>query len=581
VAKLIYQEHFWGILAAFIVGIICIAPQIVFIISLGDQYRGIPMMQTPNEEAYLAIIREVNEGHILAASFPFFEYKNSLPLLPPTIPIFYAFFAWLFNLNLVNLLIASKFILPAVLFFLVYLLIYKLEGEPAEWQGKLNAIAGGLAVVLGFDLVDYRTALSFLFGADSPQNFLIWTRPVNPISGAVLLFIFLIGLLELVEKNKKFWIWISGLALALMTASYVFSWTLALAVTGLLGLFYLVEKRFDAIRNLLKVVVLVIIFSLPYWIMVWSSSLAPGFVDAAGRIGTIYTHQPVLNKFLFFVLIIFATASFFFKKELKGNKPLWWLFSAAFILGGFIVYNHQILTGIDVWHYHYVFYTIPLGLVVLSLTLWHYLRPKLPSVWLAIVYVIIFSSSAFGIYTQMAVFGNNFQSYKDFQRHAALTDFLNSSGKNGCVVLSNKHDGLWPNFIPAFTSCDMYTSGEIENMVPRERLYHNYLVLLRLKGVAASEIDSYLKNNRNEAYGFLRSQIFDADVYPDAKFREAFGRLPANYREFLKKDFRDELFKYRLDYILSDGALRETVVKSLSLEKIFNVDNMFLYSFIK
>ena len=158
------KKHWWALVAAAVVGVIAVAPQLVFIWQLGSEYRGIPMMQTPNEEAYLAIIREIGEGHILAASFPFFEYKNSLPFLPPTIPIFYAFFGWLFNLNLANVLIASKFILPAALFFLVYLLIYKLEGEPAEWSGKLNAIAGGFLVVLGFDLIDYRSALSFLAG---------------------------------------------------------------------------------------------------------------------------------------------------------------------------------------------------------------------------------------------------------------------------------------------------------------------------------------------------------------------------------------------------------------------------------
>src|SRR3989344_7330949 len=119
---LILRRYFLVILMALAVGIIGIYPQLRFINYLGDEYRGIPLVQSANEDAYLGIMQEIADGHWSAASVPFFEYKNLYPLLPPTAPAFYVLFSKILDISLVNILILSKFFQPLILFLLVYFL---------------------------------------------------------------------------------------------------------------------------------------------------------------------------------------------------------------------------------------------------------------------------------------------------------------------------------------------------------------------------------------------------------------------------------------------------------------------------
>ena len=181
------KTHHAAIAAAFLVGVIYITPHLIFQWSLGDAYRGIPMMQTANEDEYLARIQEILDGHPSLGSPVFYEYKNEPPLAPPVGEFFYAFPAMLMSISPVAVLTASRFLLPAILFILVYFLIYKMttlsvsppwkEGEekspsPSLKGGggnilvaKITAITGGILVTLGYDLVDYRTVLGLLRGS--------------------------------------------------------------------------------------------------------------------------------------------------------------------------------------------------------------------------------------------------------------------------------------------------------------------------------------------------------------------------------------------------------------------------------
>ncbi len=180
-------------LFAVLVGLIYLAPYIIFSASLGDKYQGIPMMATANEDFYLARIQEIIDGHPTLGSFAFYEFKDGPSLTPPTAEMFYAIPSLLFGISLMKILVASKFILPFILFLLVYFLINKITVSFYLLSNKLNAIAGAMLVTLGYDLVDYRSLWLYFTGKVAPGgNFLIWARPVNPVMGAVFLFLFLI-----------------------------------------------------------------------------------------------------------------------------------------------------------------------------------------------------------------------------------------------------------------------------------------------------------------------------------------------------------------------------------------------------
>ena len=196
-APAILKNNYFVLTVGVIVGLIYVLPNVFFIASLGDSYRGIPMMQTANDDFYLARIQEVLDGHPLIGSSAFFEYKNQFPISPPVGEILYALPSLIFGVSPSNTLIAGRFFLPAILFFLVYCLIRQLTDEGNIFANKINAVAGALWVTLGYDLIDYRSVINFFTGDQAfSYGFLIWARPVNPILGAVFLFSFILFMLK-------------------------------------------------------------------------------------------------------------------------------------------------------------------------------------------------------------------------------------------------------------------------------------------------------------------------------------------------------------------------------------------------
>ncbi len=560
------RRHRLGLLFALLVGVVSVAPRLFFIVSLGDEYRGVPIFQTPNEPAYLAIMQEIRDGHPLAAAFSFFEYKDTKPLLPPTLAFFYAAAAVILHLPLIYILLASQFFLPAFLSFLAYLLLLALQGGSTDGRKKFYAIAGGVAITLGMDLISYQLFREIVQGAVRIDNFLIWTRPVNPIGGALLLFCFLWSLAKLISLHRKRYLWVSSVAFALMIGSYVFSWTLALAVLGSLGLFALIRREYSQFRSLVAVGTLGTLLASPYWYLLWSASRASEYAEASGRIGLTATHAPVFNKFLLAVAFVFAAAWWWRRRYPRGEEaatdpfPLWERLSLALIVSGVIAYNQQVVTGMDIGFHHYVFYTIPFGYLVGILLLSQVLAPRLPRVALCLAFGLILASFLLGISVQAAVYKKWNPYYRDFQENAAFLDFLNTKARSPCVVLQNSRELLWQNLIPAFTHCDLYISGEIEAFIPRERLLHNYLALLRLRGITSAELPKYLQDHLREAHGLLRSEV---EMRNDTQFIELSAKLPEYYRLFLQKDFRTELAKYRLDYLLAITPIPPTVLREL------------------
>ena len=54
--------------------------------------------------------------------------------------------------------------------------------------------------------------------------------------------------------------------------------------------------------------------------------------------------------------------------------------------------------------------------------------------------------------------------------------------------------------------------------------------------------------------------------------------FPDGYKNFYNQNFLDQLKKYRLDYILSDGKLIDGLLTELnSIELVYNHDNFYLY----
>ena len=612
------RPHCAALFTVVIVGLMYGLPNVFFMLSLGNEYRGIPMLQTPNEGSYLARIQEVVDGHEALGSPFLFEYKDEPPLSPPMGEWLYALPSIIFGMTPAATLVLSKFILPAVLFLLVYALLLRLTGDATAPQ-KLNAIACGLFVVLGYDLVDFRTVFSYLSGADSPGTFLLWARPVNPILGGIFLFSFLISIFALAQgtRRRNGAVLGASVSFALMLGTYFFSWGTALSILGVLILLLLFRREYRIVGNLALTIPLGALFAAPYLVNAFRAAESPLYESAVLRSGLFYTHYPLLNKFLIATLVVFVALllwDYFLKRKTLGsttpqiqhtNKPenvgmlleknvhqaypaKWHIFCFALLLGGLWAYSQQMLTGRTIWPYHFVQYTIPLGMVVAFSVLFNIIKSWNRYVWGTLIAVIALSSLSFGVYTQVSAHAFAKPLFAMRQSYRPLFDFLNRSEKD-CVVFVNETNpelSELNTLIPAFTHCNRYATTELYSLIPEERGTDGYRALLRLRGISADGIDAYLAAHEREAAGYLYSNwkgLFGVKDFPDfndAELQARLQKLPALYREFLKKDIGGELRKYRLDYILVSGPEDERrVAELLPLEKVFASEGLALYAF--
>jgi len=584
--KSFIKKYYLALIFAAVVGVFSAGPQILSIYHLGTDYKGILFSQSDDDYTYLARMQEILDGHPLASSPYFYEYKNQTPLVLPFGEYFYAIPAVIFHIRLADVLIISKFLFPAVLFFLVYLLVFRLSFDTERpIFKKINAVAGGLFVALGYELFNYRFALRLLSGRFRDLYLLPWVRPINPITGALILFVFLLLVWTIITKRQSSRWWLIAFAGVIFGLSiyYFFAWGIILSITGiLLLLLFLFKEDYEAAKELLVIILIGILVDLPFLFSILNNLGSAGGRETAMRTGMFFAHTPVFNRVLIASSLIFLPCFIYeyYRKRKKGKGlEKWWWFCLSLLLGGLLAFNQQIITGRTIWVAHFVQYTIPLSITALIVLLFNFFRPKFFKVWLAAMICIIALSLAMGIRSVQS-YGYDIDNFKKIQRFAPVFEWLDKNSQTDCVVLS-----MIPRIsylVPALTHCNVYLSLSTFPGAPAEdRVYHNLLVSLRLKGIKADNAENYLSNNRSDILSVFytdwttllgngQGQYFDEKIKETAK----------DYKEFLKNDFMTEVRKYKADYFLSDGEVNaETKDLLPSLQMISNFDGLILYKF--
>jgi len=579
-ARSFVKNYYLAIIFAIIVGAVSVAPQIFSITQLNEPYRGAHFMFTANEDIYMARIQEVIDGHWRVGSPLFYEYKDRSNMMLPIGEYVYAIPALLFKIPLANIMIISKFVLPAILFLLVYFFILKLSLKSDSFGSKINAVAGGLFVTLGYDLIDFKTSWLMLIGKMKVFNLLVWTRPVNPIIGAILIFSFLLLVWGIYKDRKKYLFIPAGLILGLM-AGYFFSWGLSLAVLFVLFVISIWLKNYWFSKQIILIFAVFMISSVPLWFNLFTSlGSGAGQTDVL-RYGMFFTHLPIVNKLLLALTAAFM-AVFFLKMRLDKNAwrevGKWWWFCLALIGGSWLAFNQQMITGRTIWPYHFVQYTIPFAIVIMMILMVNFIKPKFKYLWLITVMFIFLSVAVYNILA-LKSYANFNDNFSKLQRKMPLFNYLNNQAEKDCVVLADSEENSL--LIPALTHCNIYAASYVIDGVPAERIKHNYLVWLRLNGVKAEAVDDYLINHQ----GYLRAYFYenwDQIFAPvnDYWFQGLIKEISFAYKEFVKKDFTVELKKYRLNYIILEEGSADEIKKIIpDLKYINSFDGLSLYKF--
>lgn len=584
-SKSFLKSHGAALVLALLVGATSVAPHLLAQNSLGADYQGFPLLFHSNEDYYMARIQDIVDGHWMANSPYLYEFKDKLSLVLPVGEYLYALPALLFNIPVVSVLMAAKFIFPALLFWLIYILLYNLSKRTSG--DKINSIFGGLLITLGFYFVNYKDTWSILTGRNANLYLSDWTRPVNPITGAILLFIFLILFWKSLRSDKRHYSFASGVVLGVMPV-YIFSWMTALAVMSAVISLALLRRHFVIIKNTLFVVLGGILAGMPVWYL-WFRSFftAEDGQLAASRFGLMTTHYPIFNKVVLAQTIFFLVLFLFeWSRKRKCNEKIeeWWWFAWALVVGNWLVFNQQIITGRTIWPPHLTQYTVPLAFLTFVLLLGNYLKILVPRLWSLLVIAI---SGVIVFFIVMTTLNYNSMSkeFSEMQRFMPFFDWLNSQTAKDCVVLAKEKENreFLSRWIPAFTHCNTYLTAYYPQSAPLERIYFNYVVSLRLQGVERKDLEQYLWDNKADLrilfYTSWSQAFVPADTVADDRWLAGPIRtIIDNYDSLLKEDFTTALRRYRIDYLVSEEPLSALLSQQLpSLYLLDKVGTVYIY----
>ncbi|OGM98189.1 MAG: hypothetical protein A2735_00580 [Candidatus Yanofskybacteria bacterium RIFCSPHIGHO2_01_FULL_41_21] len=569
--KPLFIQYWLVLVCSVFVGAVCSFGQYYSIYKLGNEYHGVPYLYQDNDDVYMSRIRELVEGRDAISSPYFFEYKDaSAPLLPYG-EMFYALPVKLLNFNLITFVHLSKFLFPAILFGLVFSLIHLLLRK----RSMLTALVGATLIILAPDILSLGYVKN-IFDTQNPFLLSIWTRLVNPITGALLLFSFFIVLVKIRECSILSIIF-SGLLLGFMPG-YFFSFALASLTTIFLLLFLVLGKNYRVALRLSLVFPIAFLVSAKYFITQIQGIISGGTLATSLRNGLLITHSPLSNNTLILGLVILLSvgAFLFLKKKdeyLEEKSSIQFLFAG--LLAGLVAFNQQIITGKTIWPFHFVQYTKPLVFIAI-LYCGYLLFSKYTKFWRAImIFSLIF---IFGIGIKGALsYQSNLEQYREYQRYGAVAGWLNSNATKDCVIIAKEADGLRRSsgsiieklhlLVPAVTRCDSYISLYTFFNVPQERIYHNYLAYLRINGVTIKTIDKFLKENRrqminvffsdwNEMFynGPNNSWLVSVSDVPaiERKVDNIAQKIATDYPIFMRQDFGLFLKQYRVDYFIYD-----------------------------
>lgn len=577
--SLFFQKHRIGLLFAILVGIILVIPLVRAPLSIGDAYQGVQYLPLDDEDIYRARINEVLDGHVFVTSPYFFEYKDSPVVVPPFNEWLYVLPAFFIGLS--GSIIALKFLLPATLFFLVYLLVYRLteSNDDAKDTGPIliAAVSTGLMVTLGFEFVNYKYIWNIFHGGAA--NPIVWSRLVNPIVGAVQLFGFLVLLEAIIFHRFKYAYVGAGVLLASMIG-YFFTFGMSLSILGSLFFILAWRKEWATARELVYVGVIGFILSIWYWIHMFLSMTGSEGAVRGMRNGMSFTHAPILNLALLAgtAFVVFSAVMVYFRHR-TFLHPKSWVFVSALILGSWVAFNQQIITGREVWYGHFFQYSVPLVYVAIGVVAYHSWRILYPRVWRSVSLASMVMISVFGLFTVSQVLSRQTE-FARLQEYAPVFTWLNTTAGKECVVLIKEYDEEFERLIPAYTHCDVYSSTWTFSGVPQERVLHNYFLRLRLQGISEENIHEYLMHDVAIVRGYFYTdwkQLFEEGV--DEWYVERVSYLEKEYAHFLQGDLEDQMSMYRMDFLMSKDPILEGTIEGLPpVYLIDHIGNYYIYT---
>ncbi len=542
-----FRAHTGALALVLLVGVITIAPQLIFQSTLGAQYQGIYLGGTDNEDYYAGRVHEAFDGHYAIGNAFLYEGRNSLFLQPPLGELLYLPLGTIFSFDPVKTLVwGSRFVFPALLTLAIYFFVYKL------FTSKLLALTASGCIVLASQFVFFPGQLFNLikanYNAFSIDSFLIYTRPVIPQTSALFFFLFLLLTFLLLYKRRMAWhSYLSGILYGLSIYLYLYNWIFLTVFFLVLIGFYVWGKDKEMAKILTRLFFCGMVITLPFWYIMWKNVNVPFWAETAARYNIYASHEFIFSKLLAISLFIWLAANY---RKLKDPAVRLIL---ALIVSGFVVINQQVITGrlLFYGHFHWYF-NVPI-FIITALSAAHVVSARLSPLLNKIILITVLGASiASSAMIQAKSLETRAQGAMAHQDWGGVYHWLDKNLALESVILSNNRN--FSNAIPSYTKHYPYDGiyAHLFLSDPNRILYNIYLYLW-MHGLTADKSDDYFSRAPYEITEYLgaarvRRTYGCATCVP----KEVLRGFADEYARFIEQQRYAQLTQYKLDILAWD-----------------------------
>ena len=482
-----FFNHWMAIVLAILVSVITAFPQVYFRIDHKDLYQeGAQVIEMLPHGPWAQRVREIQDGHGLG-NIHQKEGKNDPYVYQPLGPMVVAYAGSIFNLDINNTLLLSRFVLPFIIFLFIYGFVLLVSRD------KFAALASSAVILLADSILSYSGISAILSGV-SPDHFLRLARPVNPAVIYLFLFPFLLFFWQFYRSHsaqgfegtrKGNWKYgaLSVIVLGLNFYNYFYTWTYLYAFGGILILLLMIQRNWKQVLRIGSVFVGGAFVAIPYFINMYRASQFPTFEDLGISSGIILSHQPLFVGSSIFIALLFFI--FLFPRIDKEK----YLFALALLLTPFLTMNQQVFTGrlMQPDHYHWFFHK-PLAVSFVLITIFYLFDRRHLDLYKKIFAIVVITSSlATAVFIQAYSYQYDSRDGGEIaierQKYGPVMDWLNSNVEKEAQIFGTNDTA---EMIVLYTSLNvLYHDGICctSISVTKSTLHETLFTFFRLNGV--------------------------------------------------------------------------------------------------
>ena len=585
----LFSRHRLALLFSLVAGLIYVSHHFIiprFLDLKTEEYYPITWQSYPDETLlYLPRAHAVMKGNLIAGDISLSEYHNGPSVLPILNPILLGGFGKVLG-SMSKGVIASDFLFPALIFFLLYLLAYETSGRK-QWSLVFATLfifvpKFGIAIppITLLNLKEFSKVLFPFLNSQEPLYFSQFEEPKLTF----LFFVLAVWLfLRATRKGTSRSAVLAGGAFGLLFYTYLYDWATLLVAMGLFSLWSLYQKDFRVVKQILIVVGVGLLVSVGYW---YNLIHIVGYKDVILRAGGEFSHHfrfvSVWKSYFRALVLVFGLIALWQKEDHRHLR-----FIGALLLSYFIVVNAQVITGFnpqpDHW-YRVQFLPVALAMWLITLRIYDlFFDPVTEKIRMrgrivaAFFFLYFFTSIIYG----SAVYAvAHAKEYALPLRDTESFGWLETNTKKGSVV--GTLSGSKNSELLIHTENNIFLPFGFGTVATDKEIIERAMVLGRFYGLSPEEFGIYL---RESVYYLFAEEYGDHSF--DANFTHYERKLPdavekekiLDYQKYIKNPTNS----YRLDYLYFDerekGLGRDPIVVFPALHKEYDKDGIRIYSF--